>query len=144
MIAGLIQAKEMGARRLKVFSDSQLVTFQISSEYQTKGPLMCRYLEKVKELMESFEGVEVEHIRRAENARADILAKMASTKSPGNNRSVIQHNMPNPCIVMRISESAPEVAKETWTTPIVDYLAEGVLPCDRKEAQKVVRRSAHF
>ncbi|XP_061358153.1 uncharacterized protein LOC133302401 [Gastrolobium bilobum] len=144
MIAGLIQAREMGTRHLKVFSDSQLVTFQILGEYQTKGPLMCRYLEKVKELIQSFESVEVEHIRRAENTRADILAKLASTKSPGNNRSVIQHNMPNPCIVMSISESNPEVAKETWITPIVNYLAERVLPLDQKEAIKIVRRNAHL
>ncbi|XP_061346998.1 uncharacterized protein LOC133292586 [Gastrolobium bilobum] len=144
MIAGLLQAKEMGARRVKVFSDSQLVTFQISSEYQTKGPLMCRYLEKVKELIGSFEDVKVEHIRRAKNTRADILAKLASTKSPGNNRSVIQHNMPSPCIVMSISNSPDEAAKETCTTPIINYLAEGILPSDEKEVQKIVRQSAHF
>ncbi|XP_061357177.1 uncharacterized protein LOC133301549 [Gastrolobium bilobum] len=144
MIAGLVQAKEMCARRLKVFSDSQLVTFQISGEYQTKRPLMCRYLEKVKELIQRFESVEVEHIRRAKNTSADILAKLASTKSPGNNRSVIQHNMPNPCIVMSISGSNPEVVEETWITPIINYLAEGILPPDQKEARKIVRRSAHF
>ncbi|XP_061352377.1 uncharacterized protein LOC133297279 [Gastrolobium bilobum] len=57
MIAGLIQAKEMGARRLKVFSDSQLVTCQISGEYQTKGPLMCRYLEKVKKLWKALKAL---------------------------------------------------------------------------------------
>ncbi|XP_061372972.1 uncharacterized protein LOC133315385 [Gastrolobium bilobum] len=140
MIAGLIQAREMGARRLKVFSDSQLVTFQISGEYQTKGPLMCKYLEKVKELIQSFESVEVEHIRRAENTRADILAKLASTKSPGNNRSVIQHNMPNPCIVMSISPPAPEAAERTWIAPIINYLAEGIVPPDQKEARKILRK----
>ncbi|XP_061339423.1 uncharacterized protein LOC133286092 [Gastrolobium bilobum] len=144
MIAGLLQAKEMGARRLKVFTDSQLVTFQISGKYQTKGPLMCRYLEKVKELIGSFEAVEVEHIRRAENTRADILAKLASTKSPGNNRSVIRHNMPSPCIVMSISNPPEEVAEETWTPPIINYLAEGVLPQDKKEGQKIIRRCTHF
>ncbi|XP_061372482.1 uncharacterized protein LOC133314946 [Gastrolobium bilobum] len=139
MIAGLLKAKEMGARRLKVFSDSQLATFQISGEYQTKGPLMCTYLEKVKELIGSFEDVKVEHIRRAENTRADILAKLASTKSPWNNRSVIQHNMPSPCIVMSISNSPDEAAEETWTTPIINYLVEGILPSDGKEARKIVR-----
>ncbi|XP_061338845.1 uncharacterized protein LOC133285605 [Gastrolobium bilobum] len=144
MIAGLLQAKEMGARRLKVFTDSQLVAFQISGEYQTKGPLMCRYLEKVKELIGSFEAVEVEHIRRAENTRADILAKLESTKSPGNNRSVIQHNMPNSCIVMSISNPPDDATEETWKTPIINYLAEWVLPSDKNEGQKLIRRSAHF
>ncbi|XP_061353645.1 uncharacterized protein LOC133298397 [Gastrolobium bilobum] len=144
MIAGLLQAKEMDARHLKVFTDAQLVTIQISGEYQTKGPLICRYLEKVKELIGSFEVVEVEHIRRAENTRADILAKLASTKSPGNNRSVIQHNMSSPCIVMSISNPPEEVAEETWTMPIINYLAEGVLPQDKKEGQKIIRQCTHF
>ncbi|XP_061370599.1 uncharacterized protein LOC133313266 [Gastrolobium bilobum] len=144
MIAGLIQAKEMGARHLKVFSDSQLVTFQISGEYQAKGPLMCKYPEKVKDIMQTFESVAVEHIRRSENTRADILAKHASTKSLGNNRSVIQHNLPNSCIVMSISDKANEAAEESWITPITNYLSEGILPVNLREAKKVVRRSAHF
>ncbi|XP_061344701.1 uncharacterized protein LOC133290607 [Gastrolobium bilobum] len=144
MIAGLIQAKEMGAQRLKVFSDSQLVTFQISCEYQAKGPLMCKYLEKVRELIEGFESVEVEHIRRTENTRADILSKLASTKSPGNKCSIVQQSMPNPCIVMNISETAPGATEETWITPIVNYLAEGAVPPDQKDARKIIRRSDHF
>ncbi|XP_061336845.1 uncharacterized protein LOC133283932 [Gastrolobium bilobum] len=144
MIAGLIQAKEMGANRLKVFSDSQLVTFQISDEYQAKGPLMCKYLEKVRELIGSFESVEVEHIRCTENTRADILSKLASTKSPGNNRSIVQQSMPNPCVVMCISEQAPGATEETWITPIVNYLAEGDVPPNQKDARKIIRRSAHF
>ncbi|XP_061371478.1 uncharacterized protein LOC133314058 [Gastrolobium bilobum] len=113
MIAGLLQAKDLGAQHLKVFSDSQLVTFQISGEYQAKGPLMCKYLEKVKEIMLTFEAVEVEHIRRSENTRADILAKLASTKSPGNNHSVIQHNLPNPGIIMSIIDKAEGAAENT-------------------------------
>ncbi|XP_061336678.1 uncharacterized protein LOC133283782 [Gastrolobium bilobum] len=94
--------------------------------------------------MQTFEAVEVEHIRRSENTRADILAKLASTKNLSNNRSVIQHNLPNPCIIMSISDAAAEIAEETWTTPIVNYLSEGVLPPDQKKAKKMVRRSAHF
>ncbi|XP_061353278.1 uncharacterized protein LOC133298055 [Gastrolobium bilobum] len=94
--------------------------------------------------MQTLEAVEVDHIRRSENTRANIPAKLASTKNPGNNRSVIQHNLPNPCIVMSIADATAEVAEETWITPIVNYLSEGTLPLDQKEAKKVVRRSAHF
>ncbi|XP_061349329.1 uncharacterized protein LOC133294640 [Gastrolobium bilobum] len=144
LIAGLIQAKELGAQHLKVFSDSQLVTFQISGEYQAKESLMCKYMEKVKEIMQTFETVEVEHIRRIENTRADILAKLASTKSPGNNCSVIQHNFANPCIVISVTDVTDRATKATWITPIANYLSEGTLQHDQKEAKKVVRRRAHF
>ncbi|XP_061372971.1 uncharacterized protein LOC133315384 [Gastrolobium bilobum] len=144
MIPGLLQAKELGAQRLKVFSDSQLVTFQILGEYQAKGPLMCKYLEKVKEIILTFETVDIEHIRRSENTRADILAKLASTKSPGNNRSDIQHNLPNPCIVVSIADIAEGVAENTWITFISNYLSEGTLPADQKEAKRIKWKCAHF
>ncbi|XP_061344902.1 uncharacterized protein LOC133290804 [Gastrolobium bilobum] len=144
MIAGLLQARELGAQHLKVFSDSQLVTFQISGEYQAKGPLMSKYLKRVKEIMSTFKTVKVEHIRLAEKTRAYILAKLASTKSPGNNRSVIQHNLPNPCVVMSITVAEGAIAEDSWLTPIANYLVEGTLPPDEKEAKKTVRRSAHF
>ncbi|XP_061373314.1 uncharacterized protein LOC133315664, partial [Gastrolobium bilobum] len=125
LIAGLLQARELGAQHLKVFSDSQLVTCQISGEYQAKGSLMCKYLEIAKDIMETFMTVKVEHIRRGENTRADILAKLASTKSPGNNRSVIQHNLQTPCVVMSITGETDEIAADTWITPIANYLSEG-------------------
>ncbi|XP_061351287.1 uncharacterized protein LOC133296340 [Gastrolobium bilobum] len=144
LIAGLLQARELGAQHLKVFSDSQLVTCKISGEYQAKGPLMCKYLERVKDIMETFMTVKVEHIRRGENTWADILAKLASTKSPGNNRSVIQHNLQTPCVVMSITGETDEITADTWITPIVNYLSEGTLPPDVKEAKKIARRSAHF
>ncbi|XP_061374215.1 uncharacterized protein LOC133316476 [Gastrolobium bilobum] len=144
IVAGLLQAKKLGEQHLKVFNDSQLVTFQISGEYHAKGPLMSKYLENVNGLMESFNVVEVEHIRRSENTRANILAKLASTKSPGNNRVVVQQNLPNPCIIMSISDVAIEIAKESWTMPIINYLSKGTLPLDQNEAKKIVGRSDHF
>jgi hypothetical protein len=35
-------------------------------------------------------------VPREQNSRADLLSKLASTKKPGNNRTVIQETIPKP------------------------------------------------
>ncbi|XP_057744670.1 uncharacterized protein LOC130962479 [Arachis stenosperma] len=46
LIGGLTLAAEVGARRLEVCSDSQVVTSQVNGSYQAKDPLLQKYLEK--------------------------------------------------------------------------------------------------
>ncbi|XP_057456689.1 uncharacterized protein LOC130747692 [Lotus japonicus] len=41
---------------------------------------------------------QVNHVPREENTRADILSKLASTKKPGNNKSVIQETLKGPSV----------------------------------------------
>ncbi|XP_061356200.1 uncharacterized protein LOC133300639 [Gastrolobium bilobum] len=99
-IARLQQAKELGARRLQIYSDSQLVTSQIAGSYQAKGPLLAKYLDSARQLIAEFKKVEVSHILRNENSRADILSKLASTKGWGNRRTVVEQSIPEPTCVM--------------------------------------------
>jgi len=47
LIAGMLLAKEMGAKGLLEKSDSLLVTGQVTGEYQAKDPQMVAYLEYV-------------------------------------------------------------------------------------------------
>jgi len=54
LVAGMLLAKEMGARSLLVKSDSLLVTGQVTSEYQAKDPQMASYLKYVMLLKENF------------------------------------------------------------------------------------------
>ena len=80
LIAGMLLAKEMCAKGLLVKSDSLLVTGQVMGEYQAKDPQMVAYLEYVQVLMEMFEVFELlVHVPREQNARADLLAKLASS-----------------------------------------------------------------
>ena len=44
LIAGMLLAKEMGARGLSAKSDSLLVIGQVTGEYQAKDPQMAAYL----------------------------------------------------------------------------------------------------
>ena len=80
LIAGILLAKEMGVRVLMAKSDSLLVTGQVTGEFQAKDPQMAAYLEYVQELKSSFVSFEVVvHVPREQNARADLLAKLASS-----------------------------------------------------------------
>ena len=55
LIAGLRLAKVLGARRLKVHSDSQLIVNQVLNEYTTKDTRMESYLNIVCSLVKYFE-----------------------------------------------------------------------------------------
>ena len=79
LIAGMLLAKEMGAKGLLAKSDSLLVTGQVTGEYQAKHPQMVAYLEYVQVLKETFEVFQLVHVPREQNARADMLAKLASS-----------------------------------------------------------------
>jgi len=76
LIAGMLLAKEMGAKGLLAKSDNLLVT----GEYQAKDPQMVAYLEYVQILRETFEVFELVHVPREQNTRADLLAKLASSR----------------------------------------------------------------
>ncbi|XP_061351831.1 uncharacterized protein LOC133296787 [Gastrolobium bilobum] len=137
-IAGIVQAKEHRARKIKIMSDSQLVTSQVEGKYQAKGPLMMKYLQQVKELLAEFDEVIIQYIPRNENNRADIFSKLASSKGSGNHCTVIQQSILELTCVMVITET------EDWRRPIVAYLEKGILPDETQEARKLVRNSARF
>jgi len=67
------------------------------------------------------------YVPRERNSRADLLAKLASTKHPGNNRTVIQEVIASPSTesqeVLVINEE-----EEGWMTPIIKYLIGSFSP----------------
>jgi ribonuclease HI len=142
LIAGMKLAREMDITDLKAKSDSQLVTNQVSGEFQAKDPQLIKYLEKVRSLASLFRSFELIYVPREQNARADLLSKLASTKKPGSNRTFIQETIANPSItteeVMMIIEA------EDWRAPIIRYLQEDVLPAAKEEAYKLKRAAAWY
>ncbi|XP_061368789.1 uncharacterized protein LOC133311711 [Gastrolobium bilobum] len=137
MIAGLIYAKELGAEYLVVYSDSQLATSQVSGVYQARGEIMIKYLSKVQELIGQFKEVRVEHIRRNDNIRVDVLSKLASTKTTRSLRTIIQQSVEAPSVVWMIQEV-------DWRSPIQDFLEKGKELGDQREAVKLRRRATWF
>jgi len=89
LIAGMLLAKEIGVQSLLAKSDSQLVTGQVTGEYQAKDPQMAVYLKYVEVLKGAFAAFELVHVPREQNARVDLLAKLASSGKGGRQRTVI-------------------------------------------------------
>jgi len=143
LIAGMNLPVEMGAENLRAKSDSQLITSQISGEYQMKDTQLCKYLAKVKSLAEKFKFFEAIYVLREQNSRADLLARLASTKHPGNNRIVIQEVVTSPNTESQ-EVLAISVEAEGWMTPIIKYLTGSFSPKNDEEAQAVKRRAAKF
>ncbi|XP_057763544.1 uncharacterized protein LOC130983889 [Arachis stenosperma] len=139
LIGGLALAAEVGARRLDICSDSQVVTSQVNGSYQAKDPLLQKYLEKVKSLSQKFEEITVHHVPRERNTRADLLSKLASTKPGEGNRSLIQGMTREPAITLHVTSLGP-----SWLDPIINFLEHGQVPGDEKDAAKSRREAAKY
>ncbi|XP_075515299.1 uncharacterized protein LOC142549938 [Primulina tabacum] len=86
VLAGLQAAREVGASRVIIYSDSQLVTQQVKGTYEAKNEKMLKYLGLITARATSLTDWSIEQIHREENAEADTLAKLAASnrnKHPG-------------------------------------------------------------
>ena len=144
VIAGLNLAHSMEVDKLEVCSDSQLVVKQIKDTYEARGEKMILYLKKVWELPMKFVRVQVRHIPRARNSRADALAKLATASQENLNRLTLVEHLSEPSVDLNNEEVSLVMSEPSWMDPIWDYLIEGLLPNDPKEASKLRSRSARF
>ncbi|HVM35111.1 MAG TPA: ribonuclease HI family protein [Actinomycetota bacterium] len=77
VIAGLELAHENAVTDLVIRVDSELVVHQLNGEWKIKNDRLRQLAVKARGLMRGFEKVEIEHVPRAQNARADALANQA-------------------------------------------------------------------
>jgi len=96
VIAGMLLAKELGARSLLVKSDSLLVIAQVTVEYQAKDPQLASYLRYVVFLKVAFSTFELVHVPSEHNSREDLLSKLENSRKGGRQRSVIQETLKSP------------------------------------------------
>ncbi|MDR1871683.1 MAG: ribonuclease HI family protein [Deltaproteobacteria bacterium] len=78
LILGLIVAKELGLKKLKVALDSELVARQLSGQYQVRHEGLRLYYQEAKKLLAEFDEVKVGHVYREKNGDADRLASLAA------------------------------------------------------------------
>ena len=98
IIAGLRMSKALGAKKVHIKSDFQLMVSQITAQYQAKEENMKGYLRKTKELMSQFCVVKVERVPQLENSEADTLAKMASLGVAQSAGPITTEHIPAPSI----------------------------------------------
>ncbi|GAU33418.1 hypothetical protein TSUD_21110 [Trifolium subterraneum] len=135
-LAGLRLAEDVGTKEIKIYTYSQLIASQVLGEYQVKNDNLSEYLALVKEKITKFDSVEIQHVSREHNKRADILSKLASTKRKNENKSIIQEilselSIKKPSRILDINAIGDA---NCWMTPVYNYLAHGTLPNDEKEA----------
>lgn len=77
IIAALEKVISLGAKRVEVKSDSELVVKQINGEYRVKKAHLKPLYQQVKQLQDSLESLTITHIPRRQNSEADNLANKA-------------------------------------------------------------------
>jgi ribonuclease HI len=77
LILGLKGAQAGGYKNLDIYMDSELLARQINGSYKVKNEILKILMQEVRELLGSFDYIDVKHVLRCHNARADKLANLA-------------------------------------------------------------------
>jgi len=82
LLLGLEEASRLGAARVEVFSDSELLVRQMNGVYRVREPRLKPLHAKARALLSCFGGYEIRHVRREMNERADALCNLAFESTP--------------------------------------------------------------
>lgn len=77
LLAGIEQARTLGADSLELLGDSELVVKQVRGEYKVKNAGIKPLHAEVLEALRAFDDWTIEHVRREQNADADALVNDA-------------------------------------------------------------------
>jgi ribonuclease HI len=77
LIIGLELAKKFQPAKLEIRMDSELVVRQLNGQYRVRHEGLVPLFRKAQDLLREFPGVNIQHIRRELNARADALSNQA-------------------------------------------------------------------
>jgi ribonuclease HI len=77
LLLGLKMAKNLGIRKIKVYSDSELLVRQINGSYRVKKPHLLVLWQEAQRELQQFSAFEVIHVPRELNREADRLANEA-------------------------------------------------------------------
>ncbi|XP_075473957.1 uncharacterized protein LOC142505016 [Primulina tabacum] len=140
VLAGIRASRELGASRIILYSDSQLITQQIKGVYEAKDDRMLKYLQLIKSQSEFFVDWSIEQIPREENNEADALTKMIAYLSKVNTREVLHVSR----LVLSIEKETLPAPEDPWMTPLIKFIIKNELPEDKARAQKIKRQAPRF
>ena len=86
LLRGLEAAAELGARRLSVRLDSELVVRQLTGVYRVKHPDLIPLHGKARRLLAGFAEVDIAHVRREHNKLADAAVNRCLDEAAGRER----------------------------------------------------------
>ncbi|XP_071920589.1 uncharacterized protein [Coffea arabica] len=103
---------------------------------------MQRYLTKVRQLTVYFKSFEIQRISRSQNRRADTLSRLTSTSFSDLNKTVLVEVLNEPGYMEEVA--CPVHPGDTWMSPFILFLGQGILPEDRAKARKIQRKTARY
>lgn len=77
LITAMEEAKKLGARKIAIRGDSELIIKQMKGEYRVKHPDMQALYQEAKDLLREFDSATIGHNLRNKNELADKLANLA-------------------------------------------------------------------
>jgi hypothetical protein len=78
LLHGLEFLRDLGARDVHVFGDTNLIMQQIKGDSQCLDGVLNSYRDKCLDIIKLFDMFSIKHIHREENSRANWLAQQAS------------------------------------------------------------------
>ena len=134
-MTGLRIARALGAEKVVLKSDSQLVIGQVRGDFEAKETRMQKYLKLVNQLVSIFLHTEFVQIPRDQNTKADEVARSASIDNQDkmNDWKLEEQNSPS----IKEHQTFPIHSGSGWTNLILSFLRDGRLPPNPEEARKI-------
>lgn len=86
LLQGLQKALTLGARKIHIRLDSELVVRQVLGIYKVKNARLAVIFQDVKAELARFEEYDIQHVRREYNREADALASAAAKRTSLNKK----------------------------------------------------------
>lgn len=99
LVRALERAAALHGRRLVISSDSELLVKQMNGEYRVKSEDLKALYDEAQALLNEFDRVTIQHVRREQNKRADALCnqvldgakpRQAAAASPGKTKAGLE------------------------------------------------------
>ena len=145
LLKGMSMVQRMGAKAVKMFSDSRLVVGQVKGKLEARNERMQGYLSQVRHLQSRSESFSLLHIPRSGNTHADSLAMLATSSTQSLLRVILIKDLCKPTEVKGKVLHVHEVrVGPNWMDPTVLFLREDILPEYKSEVDKVWRKAPRF
>ncbi|MDR0880940.1 MAG: ribonuclease HI family protein [Candidatus Adiutrix sp.] len=82
LLAGLKKALALGAAKIRIRMDSELVVRQILGIYKVRNERLAAFFKEDHATLGLFQQYEIAHVRRELNREADALASQAARRPP--------------------------------------------------------------
>ena len=107
---------------------------------------MAAYLQKAREFLRSFSTYTISQILRSQNTKADTLAWLGSAKDTDQLKIILVETLDFPSIQTTKEPLIVnyDTIRDSWMTPVIQYLKDGVLPEDERKAKLLRLKAARY